>query len=284
MSVDLHQKPSPWINLDQRRGELFRALSEKYEPLTLDWLIGISPEHKFVHFDNPKVASGTIKQTIAKTIDPAFDPLSTNIHSKRGMPLVCPNYLNDADLDYFLTSADIFRWVFVRHPTTRVLSAFLNKLVDELPAQIQNASIKVVDGKTKSKRDSALGYIETRKAILKILGRDPDGWESDVTFEEFIDCLEKVDLWKTNPHWRPQSMLIPFDMLDIEVFRFENLDEGLAHVLARIGGRQIHDVKRYATEASSKVRQYATPKLEERIYALYKKDYELLGYEPLLMS
>jgi len=284
MSANQRPKKSPWINLDQRRGEAFRGLSEKYEPSTLDWLIGISPEHKFVHFDNPKVASGTLKKTIAKTIDPAFDPLETNIHSKEGMPLVCPNYLNDADLEYFLTSAEIFRWVFVRHPTTRVLSAFLNKLVDELPAQIQNASIKVIDGKTKSQRVKALGYIETRKAILKILGRDPDGWGSDITFEDFIDCLERVDLSKTNPHWRPQTMLIPFDILDIEVFRFENLDEDLAHVLARIGGQKIHIERRYATEASSKVRQYVTPGLEERIYALYKNDYEVLGYEPLLIS
>jgi len=55
-------------------------------------------------------------------------------------------------------------------------------------------------------------------------------------------------------------------------------------VLARIGGQKIHIERRYATEASSKVRQYVTPGLEERIYALYKNDYEVLGYEPLLIS
>ncbi len=284
MHVDKNRQKPQWINMDQRNSELFHTLSEKYEPRMLDWLIGISENHKFVHFDNPKVASGTIKKTIAKTIDPAFDPVRVNSHDKNQSPLVWPTLLDDAELEYFLTSADIFRWVFVRHPTTRVLSAFLDKFVNKLPEIIKNASIEIIDRKTKAKHDDAVVYINTRKRVLELLGRDPDDWKSDISFSEFIDCLEKVDLKATNPHWRPQTKLIPFDALEIQAFRFESLDEDLARVLARIGGRQVHNVKSYATEASSKVHRYVTPQLEERIYALYQKDYEYLAYKPLLIT
>ena len=46
----------------------------------LDWSIHISEQYKYVYFDNPKVASGTLKWTLSKLENPDFEATAGSVH------------------------------------------------------------------------------------------------------------------------------------------------------------------------------------------------------------
>lgn len=140
---------------------------------------------------------------------------------------------------------DLFRFTFVRNPYTRLLSAYLDKV--------------------------------ERKALMR--GRAS-------SFGEFVDYLERGGLYR-NLHWAPQHalLLLPTERFEF-IGRVEQLEADLAMVLERARGDIRKDPVRSAldnsTGASTRVAEYYTPDIRDRVRRLYARDFETFGYNPQL--
>jgi hypothetical protein len=154
--------------------------------------------------------------------------------------------IGDVEVDEFKCS---IKFTLVRSPYTRVLSAFLNKINNGKRAEL----------------------------IRKKLGLEKDAY---VSFDAFIEYLEKGGIYEDG-HWLPQSCIAPVDIIrDIEILKFENIDEDLPNFLSsKMGIFDLETQANHATGANNKVGEFYTPILAQRVYELYKKDFELFSYK-----
>ncbi|WP_144392581.1 sulfotransferase family protein [Pleionea sediminis] len=138
----------------------------------------------------------------------------------------------------------LYKFTVVRDPYTRVLSAFLNKI--------------------KGKKENA-----------------------NVEFADFIQSLESGLLYK-NAHWAPQAslLLIPIDKFDF-IGKTENLEHDLNFILMELNLPHSEGVIRntlvHATNANEKLKKYYSPELAQRVYKLYKNDFELFDYDHMYL-
>lgn len=159
-----------------------------------------------------------------------------------------PASLSDTDVERFQY---LFKFVFVRNPYTRTLSAYLDKIA-------------------KGKR---------RPADLSCgPGRVPP-------FADFCAYLSGGGLYE-NGHWAPQSdlLLIPVDRFDF-IGKLENFDKDFEHVLGRIhadgvDGRH-HDVrfsKANQTNANRRMKEFYNVETAGTVARLFEADFKVFGY------
>lgn len=153
-----------------------------------------------------------------------------------------PSSLSRSELDAFDA---LFKFAVVRNPFSRTLSAYLDKV--------------------------------ERKGKI-------DGYET--SFTDFLDYLEGGGLYR-NAHWAPQSalLLIPPERYDF-FGRVETFDEDMAQVYARLRepavGFQARSIYQNRTGANEKARRYYTARQVEQVRSLFRRDFELFGYDDQL--
>jgi hypothetical protein len=194
-----------------------------------------------------------------------------------------------------------FRFVFVRNPWTRLVSAFLNKFVhwhDEIALQLIDEFRRGLPNRIArqlwSRHDSA-----DRLAPWWLL-RSKSAWCERLTFRQFVNHLATCDMTAVNGHWRPQSEF--FEKVEFHfIGRFEHLERDFAE-LNRLLGRQpslprINSttyVADFSTQecvadwplsrlrrlsAAPPYRCFYTPALAETVGRLYEADVKRFGYE-----
>jgi hypothetical protein len=145
---------------------------------------------------------------------------------------------------------DFVKFVFVRDPYDRTLSAFLEK---------------VLTGKSPAKR--------------------PLRWfrEHGITapsFEDFCAYLADGGLYDDN-HWAPQThgLLIPFGAFDV-VGRMERLGPDFAALSQRLFGHEVALPRRGPTTPESREdrARHMTPRAVEMLTRLYAEDLSVMGY------
>ncbi len=146
-----------------------------------------------------------------------------------------------------------FKFVFVRCPYDRVLSAYLHKI-----------------GSDERKRKS---YMKKAPELFRKYGPQP-------SFREFCLYLESGGLYD-NKHWIPQRslMAIPPSEYDF-IGKIENMDEDLKTVsqnISSLEGRRISRSGPY-TGASGKLARYYDKETAAVIRRVYREDFESFGY------
>lgn len=150
-----------------------------------------------------------------------------------------PSQLSNKEM---LKFDSLYKFTFVRNPFSRTLSAYLDKV--------------------------------ERKAVRSA---------KDTSFEDFLQYLQAGGLY-ANAHWAPQSsiLLIPPTAFDF-IGHIESLDRDLTTVLQRIQSSSteldIKSVLSNATGADNKLQKYYTPDSVDIVRALYRQDFEILGYD-----
>ncbi|MFW6009255.1 MAG: sulfotransferase family protein [archaeon] len=154
-----------------------------------------------------------------------------------------------------------FKFTFVRNPYSRVLSAYLDKIINPN----HDKSITKIRNKIKRK------YIKNKN--------------SKIQFSDFITYLEKEGLYD-NFHWAPQSDLIPKDIKNINfVGKVENINKDLKFCIKKVFGKEkakkfkIKNANSHKTNSSEKFAKYYTPDLQKRVYKLYKNDFQKFKYK-----
>ena len=146
---------------------------------------------------------------------------------------------------------DYLKFVVVRDPYSRTLSAFLDKVQRRRPQ-----------------------------------ARDPMRWfaragVAQPAFEDFCRYLDDGGLLADN-HWAPQTegLVLPLDRFDV-VARFETLERDLGAIHARLFGAPVAALPRRGPPgvgAEAALARHYTPRAAEIVSRLFREDFERLGY------
>jgi dermatan 4-sulfotransferase 1 len=224
-------------------------------PASWVWLrTAVSTGHKYIYVRIPKCANTTITNTLfmydkgaglngptlkAHTIKRQFETLRDTRKKN----------LESLKNEYFI-------FTFLRNPYSRVLSAFLDK-------------IHFRQHYAKSEYSK----------FMQHLGKK----QQDISFDDFIGFLENGGLYK-NPHWTPQISLLPFPPGDFDfIGKTERLSQDMNQVISRVYPDKTWEglyqpEGRRRTNSSGLVSQYYNDSLVEKVYSLYKEDFDAFGF------
>jgi hypothetical protein len=232
--------------------EDFNSLKKILPPKRIRNVFCISDKYKFVYVSNPKAGCTTLKLLLSRwhLEDPNFS--AKNLHNRNVLPLLTPAKLTREERDSIL-KGDYFIFSFVRHPVSRILSAYYSKIVNN---KFQ------------------------KKEILSAMGHCKDDITHQIGLDEFIDVLEKTSDNKMNPHWRPQylNLLIghvPYNYIG----KLENLCEDINAIREKIAVPDYSIPWKNKINKKIKINEDLTENLKTRIETIYDKDYEIFGYD-----
>ena len=215
-------------------------------------------EHKIIFCTIPKVASTTWKRVLAD-----LRGLKQGVYVHR--PGLWRRLSEYKEKEKSLRLKTYFKFVFVREPLHRLLSAFKDKFIGKNRHFSKNI----------------------RKVIVKAFRRkdfDPNG-ENNVTFSEFVQFYSH-DVSTRNPHWRQYEDLCHPCFINYDfIGHLETLREDAPLVLKMAG---IEDRVKFppihnSTSSSEIISYYSTvpPEYITRLAEQYRNDFGLFGYEYL---
>ncbi len=146
--------------------------------------------------------------------------------------------------------SDIYKITCVRHPCYRILSGFLDKIINREENDFRQM----------------FGFEERR----------------DITLDEFLRKLRNMPIKEIDEHFRPQYYLIGGNLIKYEkIIRLETFDSEFEEVIAKIGvpgDSRCYEANGHATNASSKCSKYITSECYDLILDFYGIDFEFFGY------
>ncbi|MAQ85939.1 MAG: hypothetical protein CMH12_22555 [Maritimibacter sp.] len=210
----------------------------------VDMRVAIDPARRFLYNRLPKNANSTVTSVLRNAVGGSASQKAAKHAFTR------PSRLSRAQVDAL---DSYFKFVIVRDPYTRTLSAYLDKIVNR---------------RRQAKRPLRL--------VGKRYGTDTP------SFEQFCEYLAWTGLYDDN-HWAPQvdGLVLPFAQFD-HVGRFEQLGTELNFVSERLFGVAYDDPRQYgpaSTRAAELVDRHYTPKARSIVAKLYRKDFETFGYD-----
>ena len=115
-----------------------------------------------------------------------------------------------------------------------------------------------------------------QQGSLQNIQEHPD-LHRDMTFERFVDVIVDISVDKMDIHFRPQYTFIPEkpDFLG----RFESLEEDYVKVCEKIGISGPPQILHKNPTEKTIFKDYYTKESIEKVFRIYKKDFELFGYE-----
>ena len=186
-----------------------------------------------------------------------------------------------------------FKFTFVRNPWSRLVSSFLNRIVDR-GVEYRNVMKRLSRGPW-FRLDKRVRYY-ARKWAYGV------GWPetAEVTFREFVEReLCAMPAMEMDPHWRPQYTFLGPHEPDF-IGRFERLAEDLRALCDRLGvtpslpelnrsqyadrqeGECVADrtqAELRAMKAMPGYRRFYTPELVDIVARVYARDIERFGYD-----
>jgi len=218
-----------------------------------NYLTNISIKNKYIHLDNPKTGSTSLKKLLTSIEVGAFEYLySQNYHpSPLQSPFVKPFQL---DWEYFnQLTEEFFVFSCVRNPYARILSAYL--------ANIKNNT-------------------KQRARVLNDLCLPED---ADITLEQFLEYISNLESDKFDHHWQKQSVLLSIGKIKIDrLIHFESLESEAVELLRELLPEETIpelDSLGVITNSQDHLNEYFNNGLEEMVYEIYKDDFKSFAYE-----
>lgn len=221
----------------------------------------ISLVHRYVYVEVPKAGCGTMKATLGALEAARMGPgMASRVqaapHNRlAATPFVKPFQLPPDDLERVLTSKEFTRFTVVREPAARVLSGYLEKVGQGL-----KQSATIVEALSADGEDIA---------------------PEDITLDQFLAVIGEQTSREQDPHWRRQADhlglgIIPYNA----IVHLEDLDQSWEKIAALTGYEHLDQQYfcRTSTRASSRIAEYYTPDLLERVKSIYARDYSEFTY------
>ncbi len=220
----------------------------------VNYLVNWSVKHRTIYVETPKVGCTAIKKILQfSELDFDISRMPEDVHEKDHSPLRSPLF-SETDFLRCLQSPDYFVFSFVRNPITRVLSAYLDKI---------------------------LGRPGIVTPIQKKMGINP--FEHIPSFGEFIDIVYRQSLGEMNPHWAPQSFLLGIENIRYDYLgRFEYFDSAIDSLVLKrelkIPEGTFVSGRAHATNADDSVAEYYSPAILRKVHEIYHDDFVHFGY------
>jgi Sulfotransferase family len=216
----------------------------------------ISLRHSYVYLAVGKAANSTVKHHLFGLEYRGTRYKMRSVHDRQSAPLLSPFQLSDALLHQVFASEQFFRFALVRHPYTRLLSCYLDRIV---PA------------------DSA-PYRQLIAASGRQLG-------DAVSFDEFVRLVCSQRPFEQNNHWRLQVSELCMPHISYHfIGKQENFAVDMAVIWQRIApGVPVPDFQKEnkapsVTSASSRLDEFYSEELRDMIREAYRDDFEAFGY------
>ncbi|KAF7247942.1 Carbohydrate sulfotransferase 14 [Varanus komodoensis] len=170
----------------------------------------VSDKHRFLYCYVPKVACSNWKR-ILKVLDGALESVNMKLKMDHKRDLLFLSDMKPDEIRYRLKH--YFKFIFVRDPMERLLSAYRNKF-----GEIKEYQLKY--------------GVEIVKRYRKNPGKSTG---DDVTFSEFLQYLLDEEVERMNEHWMPiynlcQPCAVRYDFIG----SYERLNEDANYILERV--------------------------------------------------
>ncbi|NXP49262.1 CHSTE sulfotransferase, partial [Heliornis fulica] len=170
----------------------------------------VSDKYRFLYCYVPKVACSNWKR-IMKVLDGALESVDVKLKMDHKSDLVFLGDMKPDEISYRLKN--YFKFIFVRNPMERLLSAYRNKF-GEIKEYQQKYGVEIVRRYRKNGGNSA---------------------GDDVTFSEFLRYLLDEEVERMNEHWMPiynlcQPCAVRYDFIG----SYERLNADANYILERI--------------------------------------------------
>lgn len=174
----------------------------------------VNDQYRFLYCYIPKVACSNWKRVL-KVLSGALESVDVSVKMNHHNDLLFLSSLKPEEIRYRLKH--YFKFMFVREPAERLLSAYRNKF-----GEIQSYQKKY--------------GVEIVKRYRKGLSKDVSVAGDDVTFAEFVRYLLDEDAERMNEHWMPmynlcQPCAVNYDFIGSH----EHLESDAEFVLQRVG-------------------------------------------------
>ncbi|XP_006013911.1 carbohydrate sulfotransferase 14 [Latimeria chalumnae] len=221
----------------------------------------VNDEHKFLYCYVPKVACSNWKRVL-KVLNGSLENVNVQVKMDHKNNLVFLADLKPQEIRHRLTH--YFKFLFVREPMERLLSAYRNKF-GEIEAYQKKYGIEIVK-RYRSKVGSSKG--------------------DDVTFSEFLHYLVDEDVEKMNEHWMPiYNLCQPCAVRYNFIGSYEHLQTDADSVLQRVGAPpHVHFPERqawYKPVTAQTLHYYvctAPKQLLQELLPKYILDFSLFAY------
>ncbi len=231
-----------------------------------NYAFNLSLKNRYVYVENAKSACTTLKSILGEWEFAGCDLgadiprlFFDNVHvNVIGTPFVKPFQLGESVFNEILDSSAYYRFSFVRNPYTRLLSAYLDKVVRGRPEAKQ-----IVDEAQRLgllKPDENLSFVVFLRCIESMLSRG-----------EFLD-----------KHWRPQRHQLHLDRIRYNLIgKVEQLQEDIAKVAAALGAPPADASRTFGheTRASEQMGRQYDDESRELVARIYKADFEAFDYD-----
>ncbi len=224
-----------------------------YPTETIEYVVNVSDKYHYMYLANLKVASSSILRVLQLAeADGDASRVPESPHDRAGSPIPAFSAAK-TPLKEVIESEAFFKFTYVRNPYTRVLSAYLDKVL----------------------RDP-----EERLRLLPSIGLAAD---TEPTFLEFLRAIQaQRDSWR-DIHWVTQSRLVQINNINYNfIGRLESFATtfpavlellGIDHALLTQAGTPPN-----VTRASDRLREFIGPKEREVIIAIYEADFVNFRY------
>jgi len=213
-------------------------------------LSAISTVNRFFYFRIPKAANTTLLSQLVEN-DPQYsdseiarDHRDARKRAYKKIVEISPGTWKEVQTEYF-------KFVMVRHPVDRLVSAYRDKIARD---KVEATHVAEACGGKKG---------------------------SFVSFEEFVELLE-WGLLRSDPHWIPQVELLPMPVERFDyIGKMEQLGIAVEYIMGAAFGSGVGSTENrtpWKTNSGAGMKELVDGSLWRKIRRLYERDFELLGY------
>lgn len=229
-------------------------------------LLLVLPEHRTSLFLNPKVGTTSLKRIILEGLYSDSFKKGGAVHSQFSRLETYGSNSSLREIRCSMNSDDYQRYIFVRNPYHRVLSAYLDKFSN--PNQ------------------TSIAYRTTIGKIQRFANKHSQSAETGdctVPFSTFVHWLANTSTINMNFHWAPQNHISLYKNLDYQhVFKYEeNFSTGVKQLANQLGisNSVVSKNLNKPMNTSKSDHLYYDENLANIVYQCFRDDFELFGYD-----
>jgi hypothetical protein len=242
---------------------------EKQDPCSSSW---VSPNHQYFFLGLGKTASTRVKLSLHilegyEVIAEPFPWLHARSDSQESFVSKLSDFSSDQAIE-ILTSPEWFRFCFVRNPYDRLFAAYKSNIMQEMDppspyyTQVKDKIRDLFDYEGRTNKPNAV-----------------------ISFADFVSYVEQTVAHIPDYHWSPISWGLRPDLIDYDFVGYvENFEADFKTVLQRLNVTDeiMPDLLKPVNQSSVQgipLSAVYSWDLAERVYNIYKDDFESYGYE-----